>query len=124
MTLYDIVLERQDTDECENGLRNMHSNRRGIKLTVRITPWLPIILPPGSTIVMNRDDGPEAMLSGPNVGLVTRGPEFYQQSRIIDGYALDCLNTDAPEYIACAGERLISDAVYKIAEFKVKEMQK
>lgn len=122
MTLYDIVLERQDTDESENSYRTVHSKRPGIKLTVRVTPWLPIIVPPGSTLIINRDAGPEAHLTSPEVQLVTRGPECYSNSHIIDNFALVQMEGDADQYIAHTGERLIEEAIRKIAEIKVKEL--
>lgn len=124
MTLYDIVLERQDTYEQEEPMRGMRSKRPGIKLTVRVTPWLPLIVPPGSTLVINRDGGPEAMMTGPNVAIVTRGDECYTNSRIIDGYSLECLNYDAPYYLAAASEQLLQEAIRRIAEIKVEEMTK
>ncbi len=121
MTLYDIVLERRDTEE--GSMYTPHfSSKPNIKLTVRVTPWLSIIVPPGSTLIINRDAGPEAHLTSPEVQLVTRGPEFYSNSHIIDNFALVQMDGDADQYIAHVGERLIEEAIHKIAAFKVKEL--
>ncbi len=122
MTLYDIVLEREDTQESVTGFRQMFGDRPNIKLTVRVMPWLPIIVPPGSTLIINRDAGPEAMMTGLDIGLVTRGPEFYTNSHIIDSFTLVQMDGDADQYIAHTGERLIEEAIRKIAEIKVKEL--
>ncbi len=119
MTLYDIVLTHQDTFSNE-GFRSP-GGKKGKRLTLTITPYEPMNVPPGSTLVVQRSNGePEAHLTGDGVHLVRRGDSLYEQTHIIDAYTLT--QVDLPsEYIAMVGEKLVHDAIRAIAAIKVVE---
>jgi len=120
MTLYDINVTQQDTNE-EDGLRRPFGTLPHKRLTVTVTPYRPLIVPPGSTLVMNKTEGPEAHMTGDGVHLVHQGEAYYTQSRIIDGFHLEQLREEAPRFLAHASEDLIVEAIRAIAELKVKE---
>ena len=119
MTLYDITLTHEDTSD-EDGLRRPFGTLPHKRLRVTVTPYRPLVVPPGSTLVINRDNGPEAVLTGDGVNLVHRGDSFYTQDRIIDGFHLEQMAANAPDYICAAGEDLIVEALRKIAAAQVK----
>jgi hypothetical protein len=122
VTLYDIEVTHQDTED-RDGLRypGCQMNKR---ITVTVTPYLPLIVPPGSTLIINRDRGPEAHMTGADTTLVTRGDHHYTNSRIMDGYVLTQLGAlEAPEYLANASEDLIVESLRNMAEIEVKKLK-
>lgn len=121
MTLYDITVIHQETDGT-HGLRRPYGTLPHKRIRVKVTPYRHLIVPPGSTLVMNKNDGPEAHLTGDGVGLVHRGDSYYTQDRIIDGSHLEQLGpNEAPRFLAAATEDLIIEALRSIAKTTVKE---
>ena len=122
MTLYDITVIHQETTD-EDGLRRPYGTLPHKRIRVEVTPYRQLIVPPGSTLVMKKDAGPEAHLTGDGVHLVHKGESYYTQDRIIDGFHLEQLGTeDGPRYLAAATEDLIVEALRSIAETSVKEI--
>ena len=121
MTLYDITVIHEETTD-ERGLARPFGTMPHKRIRVEITPYRHLIVPPGSTLVMNKNDGPEAHLTGDGVGLVHRGDSYYTQDRIIDGFHMEQLGpNEAPRFLAHATEDLIIEALRSIAETTVKE---
>lgn len=121
--LYDITLNREETFDSSGGYMLPRSSQPNVRLTVVVTPWAPLTVPPGSTLVINRDTGPEAQVTGNGIALVARDEVFYTQSRIIDGYELLQRQGGASEFLAFVGEELITDAIRAVARRKVEQLQ-
>ena len=123
MTLYDITVIHQETTDAD-GLRRPFGTLPHKRIRVEVTPYRHQIVPPGSTLVMNKTEGPEAHLTGDGVGLIFKGESYYTQDRIIDGFHLEQLGPiEGPQYMAVATEDLIIEALRSIAEATIKEQK-
>jgi len=125
MTLYDIKITREDTYDDAEGRgfampRGAHPN---VRLTVAVTPYRPLVVPPGSTLVINRDGGPEAVQTGDGVHLVHRGDTYFTKSRLVDGFVMHELADENARYLASMTEDLVVETLREFATRQIEEMK-
>ena len=125
MTLYDIKITREDTYDDAEGRgfampRGAHSN---VRLTVSVTPYRPIIVPPGSILSIMREEGVESMRTGDGVHLVHRGDTYFTKSRLVDGFVMHELADENARYLARMTEDLVVETLREFATRQIEEMK-